>query len=142
MSAAGAVRDSWGRRLRDRASSAMSCSARPTTSSGGRRARSRKATLASGAKFDRELALAQHRELVSIYESAGVACTASSPTRPLPYQVFARDSSVTTPSGAVVTQMAQPWRRGEYAEVIRFYQRNEIPIASMITAGSLEGGDV
>ena len=64
------------------------------------------------------------------------------PDRPLPYQVFARDSSVMTPGGAVVTQMAQPWRRGEYAEVIRFYQRNEIPIANMITAGSLEGGDV
>ncbi len=101
-----------------------------------------KATLASGAKFDRELALAQHRELVSIYESAGVRVHMLEPDAPLPYQVFARDSSVMAPGGAVVTQMAQPWRRGEYAEVIRFYQRNEIPIANMITAGSLEGGDV
>ena len=56
--------------------------------------------------------------------------------------MFARDSSVMTPGGAVVTQMAQPWRRGEYAAVIRFYQENEIPIARMVTAGSLEGGDV
>ena len=31
-----------------------------------------KATLESGAKFDRELALGQHRELVSIYDAAGV----------------------------------------------------------------------
>jgi N-dimethylarginine dimethylaminohydrolase len=101
-----------------------------------------KATLASGAKFDRELALAQHRELVAAYEQAEVRVHKLEPDPALPYQVFARDSSVMTPTGAVVTQMAQPWRRGEYAEVIGFYQRNEIPIAGMVTAGSLEGGDV
>jgi N-dimethylarginine dimethylaminohydrolase len=101
-----------------------------------------KATLASGAKFDRELALSQHRELVSVYESAGVRVHMLEPDPALPYQVFARDSSVMTPDGAVVTQMSQPWRRGEYAAVIRFYQENEIPIAGTITAGSLEGGDV
>ena len=56
--------------------------------------------------------------------------------------MFARDSSVATPAGRVVTQLAQQWRRGEYAPVIRFYERNEIPIAGMITAGSIEGGDV
>ena len=33
-----------------------------------------------------------------------------------------------TPDGAVVTQLTQQWRRGEYAPVIRFYQENEIPI--------------
>jgi N-dimethylarginine dimethylaminohydrolase len=101
-----------------------------------------KATLASGARFDAELARSQHRELVSIYESAGVAVHMLEPDPALPYQVFARDSSVATPAGAVVTQMAQPWRRGEYAAVIRFFQENEIPIAGVITAGSLEGGDV
>ena len=101
-----------------------------------------KATLASGAVFDRELALAQHRELVSIYDSAEVRVHMLEPDPVLPYQVFARDSSVMTPAGAVVTQMAQPWRRGEYAEVMGFYQRNEIPIANIVTAGSLEGGDV
>jgi N-dimethylarginine dimethylaminohydrolase len=60
----------------------------------------------------------------------------------LPYQVFARDSSAMTPGGAVITQLHQWWRRGEYAAAIRFYQRNEIPIRGMITAGALEGGDV
>jgi N-dimethylarginine dimethylaminohydrolase len=49
---------------------------------------------------------------------------------------------VTTPGGAVVTQLKQQWRRGEYAPVIRFYQDNGIPIRGMITAGALEGGDV
>jgi N-dimethylarginine dimethylaminohydrolase len=101
-----------------------------------------KATLESGAKFDHELAMSQHRELVSIYESAGVTVHMLEPDPALPYQVFARDSSVMTPNGAVVTQMAQQWRRGEYAPVIRFYQDNDLPIHRMITAGSIEGGDV
>src|SRR5439155_22859430 len=60
----------------------------------------------------------------------------------LPYQVFARDSSAMTPGGAVITQLHQSWRRGEYAAAIQFYQGSEIPIRGMITAGALEGGDV
>ncbi len=101
-----------------------------------------KATLASGAKFDAEAAASQHRELVAAYRSAGVTCHFLEPDPALPYQVFARDSSVTFPAGPVVTQMKQSWRRGEYAPVIRFYQEAEIPIWKMITAGAIEGGDV
>jgi N-dimethylarginine dimethylaminohydrolase len=101
-----------------------------------------KATLESGATFDPAAARAQHAELVNAYEDADVTVHLLEPDPSLPYQVFARDSSVMTPSGAVVTQCAQPWRRGEYAPVIRFYQGNGIPIREMITAGSLEGGDV
>jgi N-dimethylarginine dimethylaminohydrolase len=101
-----------------------------------------KATLASGATFDPELALAQHRELVSIYESAGVTVHRLEGDPALPYQVFARDSSVNTPEGPVVTQLKQSWRRGEYAPVVRFYTDSEIPIWRMITAGAIEGGDV
>ena len=56
--------------------------------------------------------------------------------------MFARDSSINTPWGPVVTQMRQWWRRGEYAPVIRFYEEAEIPIFRMITAAALEGGDV
>ena len=80
--------------------------------------------------------------MVSAYESAGVACHYLEADPALPYQVFARDSSVIAPGGAVVTQLAQWWRRGEYAAVIHFYQSAGIPIAGMITAGTLEGGDV
>ena len=101
-----------------------------------------RATLASGASFDPAEARSQHSELVGAYETAGVTVHTLEPDSHLPYQVFARDSSVMTPNGAVVTQPAQRWRRGEYAPVIRFYQENEIPIRGMITAGSLEGGDV
>jgi N-dimethylarginine dimethylaminohydrolase len=101
-----------------------------------------RATLASGRRFEPETARRQHAEMVAAYEQAGVRCHFLPPDRALPYQVFARDSSVMTPTGAVVTQLAQPWRRGEYAPVIRFYREAGIPIRGMITAGSLEGGDV
>lgn len=101
-----------------------------------------KATLDSGRSFEPETARGQHAEMVAAYEGAGVNVHFLEPDPHLPYQVFARDSSVATPAGAVVTQLAQPWRRGEYAPVIDFYRRHEIPIHGMITAGTLEGGDV
>ncbi|MDX6637037.1 MAG: hypothetical protein QOJ01_548 [Solirubrobacterales bacterium] len=101
-----------------------------------------KATLESGARFDATAAKSQHADLVAAYESAGVRCHFLEPDPALPYQVFARDSSVTMPQGAVVTQLHQSWRRGEYAPVIRFYQEAEIPVWKMISAGAIEGGDV
>ncbi len=101
-----------------------------------------KGTLESDRSYDAELAAAQHREMVQAYEGAGVRIHTLEPDPNLPYQVFARDSSVATPAGPIVTQLAQPWRRGEYAPVIRFYERAGIPIHRMVTAGTLEGGDV
>ncbi|QEX21495.1 amidinotransferase [Hypericibacter adhaerens] len=100
-----------------------------------------KATLRSGAKFDRQLAMRQHREMVQAYEEGGTKVHFLEPDEALPYQVYARDSSFMTPYGAVVTQMHQWWRRGEYAPVINFYQSKGIPIFKMITASAFEGGD-
>ena len=97
-----------------------------------------KATLRSGAKFDRQLAMRQHREMVQAYEEAGVTVHLLEPDEALPYQVYARDSSFMTPYGAVVTQMHQWWRRGEYAPVIQFYQSKGIPIFKMITSMLIE----
>ncbi|MGI8460157.1 MAG: dimethylarginine dimethylaminohydrolase family protein [Solirubrobacterales bacterium] len=101
-----------------------------------------RATLESGREFDPAAAAAQHAEMVSAYESAGVSCHFLEPDSALPYQVFARDSSVMTATGAVVTQLNQWWRRGEYAAVVRFYQSTGIPLRGMITAAAIEGGDV
>jgi N-dimethylarginine dimethylaminohydrolase len=100
------------------------------------------ATLERGMIFDPAAAARQHAEMVSVYEGAGVRCHFLEPDPALPYQVFARDSSVMTPKGAVVTQMRQWWRRGEYAPVVDYYGASEIPIHKMITAAALEGGDV
>jgi N-dimethylarginine dimethylaminohydrolase len=101
-----------------------------------------RATLESGRPFEPETASAQHAGLVAAYEEAGVRCHFLEPDPALPYQVFARDSSVMTPWGAIVTQPKQWWRRGEYAPVVRFYESAGIPIWRMVTAGALEGGDV
>jgi N-dimethylarginine dimethylaminohydrolase len=101
-----------------------------------------KATLESGAAFDAERARAQHAELVSAYEGAGVTCHFLEPVTGQHYQVFARDSSVGTPWGGFVTAPKQQWRRGEYAPVIRFYQGAGIPIWQLASAGAIEGGDV
>ncbi len=101
-----------------------------------------KGTLESGRQFEPETALGQHAEMVSAYETAGVNVHFLEPDPALPYQVFARDSSVGTPLGPIVSQLAQPWRRGEYAPVIRFYEQAGIPVHRMVTAGTLEGGDV
>jgi N-dimethylarginine dimethylaminohydrolase len=101
-----------------------------------------RATLESGRQLDAAAARAQHGELVDAYEHAGVTVHRLEPDPALPYQVFARDSSVMTPWGAFITQLKQWWRRGEYAAVIRFYQEHEIPIWRMATAGAIEGGDV
>jgi N-dimethylarginine dimethylaminohydrolase len=99
-------------------------------------------TLDSGLRFDAALAAAQHAEMVACYEQAGVRCHRLKPDPALPYQVFARDSSATMPSGSVVLQPQQWWRRGEYAAVIGFLLEAEIPISAMITAAAVEGGDV
>jgi N-dimethylarginine dimethylaminohydrolase len=99
-------------------------------------------TLDRGHRFDPDAARAQHGELVSAYEQAGVTPHFLEADPALPYQVFARDSSVMTPWGAYVTQLKQWWRRGEYAAVIRFYTEQQIPIWHMATAGAIEGGDV
>jgi N-dimethylarginine dimethylaminohydrolase len=101
-----------------------------------------RATLESGRRFDHDLARRQHAAMVGAYEEAGVRVHFLEPDAALPYQVFARDSSAMTTGGAVITQLQQWWRRGEYAAAIRFYQDAQIPIRGMITAGALEGGDV
>jgi N-dimethylarginine dimethylaminohydrolase len=59
----------------------------------------------------------------------------------LPYQIFARDSSVMTPFGAIITSMANWWRRGENYRAIETYERLGIPVYDFVTAGTFEGGD-
>lgn len=98
-------------------------------------------SLRLGLQFDAEVARRQHEEMVAVYREAGVAVHFLPADPQLKYQVFARDSSVMTPFGPIVSQMSQWWRRGEYAPVIRFYQEQGIPIYDMVSAGSFEGGD-
>lgn len=91
--------------------------------------------------FNAEVARQQHAEMVAAYESAGVQVHLHAADSELPYQVFARDSSVMTPFGAIITSMANWWRRGENYRAIETYERLGIPIYDYVTAGTFEGGD-
>lgn len=94
-----------------------------------------------GLEFNRDVAIRQHKELISAYESAGVQVHQMQPDDYTPYQIFSRDSNFMTPFGAVVCQLANPRRRGEYAQVLKFYVSKEIPIYDLVSAGNFEGGD-
>ena len=88
-----------------------------------------------------QVAQAQHAELVAAYQHFGVNVHMVGPEPELPMQVYTRDSSVMTPYGAIITAMAQWWRRGENYAAIRNYEKLGIPIYDMVTAGAFEGGD-
>ncbi len=94
-----------------------------------------------GYRFDKQVAMRQHREMVEAYHDAGVKTHFLPLDDANPYQVYARDSSVMTPYGAIICQMANPRRRGEYAACLRFYLERNIPIYDMVSSGHFEGGD-
>lgn len=95
----------------------------------------------TGHKFDRQLAMAQHAEMVSIYERNDVNCHYLDSDEVLHRNFFARDSSAMTPWGALICHMQLKCRRADYVTAIKFYQDNNIPIWKFATAGHFEGGD-
>jgi N-dimethylarginine dimethylaminohydrolase len=95
----------------------------------------------TGAAFDLQTAMAQHAEMVSIYEDNGVACHYLDADPVLHRNFFARDSSAMTPWGALICHMQLKVRRADYVSAIRFYQSQGIPIWRYATAGHFEGGD-
>ena len=94
-----------------------------------------------GFKFDPQVAAKQWEEVAQAFREGGVTVHRLDPDPNLPYQLFARDSSVMTPWGAIIMQMKMPFRRGEYAACLRFYLEAGIPIYDIVTAGCIEGGD-
>ncbi|MCZ6617368.1 MAG: arginine deiminase family protein [Gammaproteobacteria bacterium] len=97
--------------------------------------------LRAGARFDYQTAVSQYQEMIAAYTSAGVKVHELPAGSGLPYQIYARDSSVMTPWGAIIGQMYSPWRRGEVKPVLQFYLDGQIPIYDIVTAGTFEGGD-
>jgi N-dimethylarginine dimethylaminohydrolase len=94
-----------------------------------------------GLRFDFAAARAQYAEMLDAYARADVAVHTLLAEPGLPYQLFARDSSIMTPWGAVIMQLQKVYRRGEYAAALRFYLDAAIPIYDLVTAGNVEGGD-
>ncbi len=95
----------------------------------------------TGLAFNLQTAMAQHAEMVRIYEDAGVTCHYLDSDEVLHRNFFARDSSAMTPWGALICHMQLKCRRADYVTAIRFYQDNDIPIWRLVTAGHFEGGD-
>jgi N-dimethylarginine dimethylaminohydrolase len=98
-------------------------------------------SLRRGRVYDADLARRQHAEMVQAYEAAGSKVHFLPVDEGTPMQVYARDSSFMTPYGAVICQLANPRRRGEYAPALRFYLENNVPIYDMVSMGNFEGGD-
>ena len=98
-------------------------------------------TATTGRTWDHQAAVRQYYEMCDAYDGAGVKRHTLPADEFLKYGVYARDSSFMTPWGAVITQMANPRRRGEYSSVLRFYLENDIPLYDMVSAGNFEGGD-
>ena len=94
-----------------------------------------------GVSFDAAVARVQYAEMIDAYRQAGATVHTLPAEDGLPYQLFARDSSIMTPWGAVILQLHKPYRRGEYAACLRFYLERGIPIYDLVTAGNIEGGD-
>ena len=60
-----------------------------------------KKSIRRGYQFDAGVAQQQHAEMISAYQTAGVEVHLHAPDPVLPYQIFARDSSIMTPFGAM-----------------------------------------
>jgi N-dimethylarginine dimethylaminohydrolase len=101
-----------------------------------------RASIASGDRADAQAVRREWREFEEALDQAGVRRHHLRPEPHLGYQVYARDSSQMTPWGVLVTQMAMPVRRGEYAPVLDFYARLGCPVWRHANHGTIEGGDI
>jgi N-dimethylarginine dimethylaminohydrolase len=99
------------------------------------------ATLSSGAANDSARLQVQYKELEAALTQAGVKLHYTAPEPYLPYQVYTRDSSQTTPWGPVLTSLAMKQRRGEYASLLDFHAQYD-GFYKYTTAGTVEGGDI
>ncbi|WP_395494868.1 dimethylarginine dimethylaminohydrolase family protein [Acetobacter sp. KSO5] len=97
-------------------------------------------TMANGGTIDRTALTEQFGELVSSLKGADVSCHFLKPHPDMPYQVYTRDSSQTTPFGTVVTRLMRKERVAEEGEIRSFYAPDEI--WKSCTKGHIEGGDI
>ena len=96
----------------------------------------------TGVKFDFELALRQHREMVRIdEEAAGVTGHYLAADPVLHRNFFAWDASAMTLWGALICHLQLKCRGADYVTAIRFYQQHNMPLWKFVTAGHFEGGD-
>ena len=98
-------------------------------------------TLRSGRCIDTQQLRSQFRQLEDALDQGGVRRHYVEPEPHLPYQVYTRDSSQTTPWGPVLTQLALPARRGEAASILKFHGPKD-GFWRYCSRGAIEGGDI
>jgi N-dimethylarginine dimethylaminohydrolase len=98
-------------------------------------------TLRSGRRIDTQQLRSQFRQLEDALDQGGVHRHYVEPEPHLPYQVYTRDSSQTTPWGPVLTQLALPARRGEAASILKFHGPKD-GFWRYCSRGAIEGGDI
>jgi N-dimethylarginine dimethylaminohydrolase len=101
-----------------------------------------RASLAGPDRPAPDAVMAEYRELEAALDQAGVRRHELRVEPHLRYQVYTRDSCQMTPWGALLTQMALPARRGEYAAVLDFLREAAIPLWRCASHGTIEGGDI
>jgi len=99
-------------------------------------------TLAAGTQPDRRALAAQHAELTAALAEASIQIHTIPAEPHLPYMAYTRDHAFVTPWGPVLCQLARPERRGEYAPVLDWHDRQGSRFWRKSSAGTLEGGDV
>ena len=98
-------------------------------------------TLGSGRRIDAQRLQGEFRQLEDALDQAGARRHYIEPEPHLPYQVYTRDSSQTTPWGPALTQLALPPRRGEIASILRFHGVHN-GFWRYCSHGAIEGGDI
>ena len=99
------------------------------------------ATLGAGLEIEAQRLQRQFRELEDALDEADVTRHYIDVEPHLPYQVYTRDSSQTTPWGPALTQLALPARRGELASLLRFHGAGD-GFWRFCSRGAIEGGDI
>jgi N-dimethylarginine dimethylaminohydrolase len=97
-------------------------------------------TIASHLVLDTALAHVQFQSLLDTFAACDVTCHFLPPEPGLPYQVYTRDSSQSTPWGPLLTMLRMPERRGEVGAVLAHYASTGLWRTA--TAGTIEGGDI
>ncbi|GBQ66235.1 amidinotransferase [Ameyamaea chiangmaiensis NBRC 103196] len=97
-------------------------------------------TMEDGVQQDQALIEQQFAQLTDALRGADVTCHFLTPDPDMPYQVYTRDSSQTTPFGTTVTRMFRPERQGERGPIRAFYGDDQI--ARTFETGFVEGGDI
>jgi N-dimethylarginine dimethylaminohydrolase len=95
-----------------------------------------------GKKVSMKDALAQHKEYVDAFKSAGIEVIFIEPIlEDYPWQSGARDWGFMTKDGALIGKFRYYERKGEEKYVINTLKKYNYPIIGKINKGALEGGD-